>query len=225
MSHGIGFARYLTLVWPGLPWLWLRGNVAGLTLALAFAVAIDVAVLTTWIWSELVDFRLTVALWSATAAIWLFATASAIASFPPPIPRGRDETADTLFVQARDAYLARDWLAAETRLRDLLDIAPTDGEAQLLLGTLLRRVGRLDEAAAALSSLARSDAGGPWRTVTARELERIAVARRATGEDADAGGAPPQGPRTAPDQDARPLPIDQPGGSPPAETVARHRAA
>ena len=43
-------ARYLTLVWPGLPWLWLRGSFAGLVLAIAFAVTVDVAILTTFIW-------------------------------------------------------------------------------------------------------------------------------------------------------------------------------
>jgi hypothetical protein len=174
----MGVARYLTLVWPGMPWLWLRGSLAGLVLAVAFALAVDVAVVTTWIWSELVDFRLTLALWTATAVVWLASTASAITSFPPPIPRGRDAAADALFVKARDAYLARDWLAAETKLRALLDLAPTDGEGQLLLGTLLRRVGRLDEAAAALETLSRSDTGAPWRSPVARELERITAARR-----------------------------------------------
>ena len=174
----MGFARYLTLIWPGMPWLWLRGSFAGLVLALAFALALDVAVVTTWIWSELVDFRLSMALWTGTAAIWLFATASALTSFPPPIPHGRDAAADTLFVKARDAYLARDWLAAETKLRALLDLSPTDGEAQLLLGTLLRRVGRLDEAVAALETLSRSDSGAPWMSTITRELDRVAAARQ-----------------------------------------------
>jgi len=174
----MGFARYLTLVWPGMPWLWLRGSFAGLLLALAFALAVDVAVFTTWIWSELIDFRLSLAIWTATALVWLIATASALTSFPPPIRPGRDAAADTLFVKARDAYLARDWLAAETKLRTLLDLSPTDGEAQLLLGTLLRRVGRLDEAAAALETLSRSDTGSLWLSSIARELERITAARR-----------------------------------------------
>jgi signal transduction histidine kinase len=174
----MGFARYLTLVWPGMPWLWLRGSFAGLLLALAFALAVDVAVFTTWIWSELIDFRLSLAIWTATAAVWLIATASAVTGFPPPIPRGRDAATDALFVKARDAYLARDWLAAETRLRTLLDLSPTDGEAQLLLGTLLRRVGRLDEAATALETLSRSDAGALWLASISRELERVATARR-----------------------------------------------
>ena len=33
-------ARYLTLLWPGLPWLWLRGNRAGLVLACAFVLVV-----------------------------------------------------------------------------------------------------------------------------------------------------------------------------------------
>ena len=183
----MGFARYMTLVWPGMPWLWLRGSLAGLVLALAFALAVDVAVLTTWIWSELVDVRLVLALWTGTAAVWVIATASAVTTFPPPLPRGRDAAADDLFLKARDAYLGRDWLAAETRLRTLLDLAPTDGEAQLLLGTLLRRAGRLDEAAAALEALSRSDAGMPWTAAIARELGRIAADRRPDASTAAAG--------------------------------------
>jgi hypothetical protein len=169
----MGFARSLTLLWPGLPWLWLRGSRAGLVLALAFALAVDVAVLTTWIWTELVDVRWVLTLWTAVAALWLAATASAAAAFPRPIPAGRDAATEPIFVRARDAYLARDWLGAETQLRTLLELAPTDGEAQLLMASLFRRVGRTAEARTALEQLARSDAGGPWRTEIAGELERM----------------------------------------------------
>jgi len=91
----------------------------------------------------------------------------------PPIRSVRPEEADRLFLEARDAYLARDWVAAEARLRVLLDIAPTDGEAQLLLGTLLRRVGRTTEARQALEKLSRSDSGSVWRDAIAAELDRL----------------------------------------------------
>ena len=204
----MGFARYLTLIWPGMPWLWLRGSFVGLVLALAFALAVDVAVFTTWIWSELVDFRLSLALWTGTAVVWLIATVSALTGFPPPIPHGRDAATDALFVKARDAYLARDWLAAETKLRALLDLSPTDGEAQLLLGTLLRRVGRLDEAAAALETLSRSDTGAPWLPTITNELERIASARR----PAAAG-------------DLASLPMTRDHGGPARDAVVQDRAA
>jgi len=177
--------RSITLLWPGLPWLWLRGSRAGLVLALAFAVAVDVAVFATWIWTELVDVGLLLALWTAIAAIWLAATASAFAAFPRPLPRGRDAATDALFATARNAYLQRDWLTAETQLRRLLDLSPTDGEGQLLLATLLRRVGRCDEARTALEQLSRSDSGARWQGDIARELDLVRAAgpaRTATAE-------------------------------------------
>ena len=177
--------RYLTLVWPGLPWLWLRGSRLGLVLALAFAVTVDVAVLTTFIWPELTGLGFSIGLWTATAAVWLVSTASAVSTFPPPIPRVRADVADGLFTQARDAYLARDWLAAEAHLQALLAIAPTDGEAQLLWATLLRRVGRTAEAREALAKLSRSDSGGRWRAAIDRE---IALLDSGAGPDAAAEG-------------------------------------
>lgn len=182
-------ARYLTLLWPGLPWLWLRGSAAGLMLALAFAVVLDVAVVATWIWAELFDLEVALGLWAATAAVWLVATVSAVSAFPPPIPTARDAATDKLFVAARDAYLARDWLAAETKLRSLLVVSPTDGEAQLLLATLLRRVGRLKESREALDKLSRSDSGAPWRSAIARELDRIEAAAKKPAQLVDSPAA------------------------------------
>lgn len=170
---------YLTILWPGLPWLWLRGSLPGIVLALAFAVTLDVAMVTTWIWTDLVELPFKLAAWAGAAAIWLLGTASALSAFPPPIPTGLGPAHDARFIQARDAYLARDWVGAERRLRELLRDAPTDGEAQLLLGTLLRRAGRLTEARDALEALARSDTGLPWRAAIARELSLVTAAERA----------------------------------------------
>jgi hypothetical protein len=187
--------RYLTLAWPGLPWLWLRGSRAGLVLALAFAVALDVGIVTTFIWPDLVELPVTFAVWAGVCVIWLASTVSAAAAFPPRLGWPAAEDVDPIFVQARNAYLARDWLTAETRLRDLLRLAPTDGEAQLLFATLLRRVGRLAEAQDALEKLSASDTGARWRTAIAAERDRIATARRG---DSDADD-----PATIPLPDAR----------------------
>lgn len=174
LQPAVQAARYLTLAWPGLPWLWLRGSAAGLVLAAAFAVVLDAAIVTTFLWSELVEVQVTIGLWTAAAAIWIVATISAVAAFPSALASGRDAMVDAMFVAARDAYLARDWLTAESKLRAALELSPTDGEAQLLLATLLRRVGRLDEARGALQKLARSDSGGPWRSAITRELDLLA---------------------------------------------------
>jgi thioredoxin-like negative regulator of GroEL len=127
----------------------------------------------------------TVALWTATSAIWLFSTVSAASALPRPLPRVRSEAADALFVQARDAYLARDWVGAQAHLDDLLAMAPTDGEAQLLWATLLRRVGRRAESRDALAQLSRSDSGGRWQAAIARDL---ALLDTATADAADGDG-------------------------------------
>lgn len=203
----MGLVRSLTLVWPGLPWLWLRGSLGGLVLALAFAVLLDMAIVTTWIWSELVDLRVSIGIWTATIAVWIVATASAASSFPAPLARDPDAATDTLYIKARDAYLARDWLTAETRLRAVLALAPTDGEAQLLLATLLRRVGRKAESKRAFEQLSRSDSGAPWQTAIARELVLLEHDRR------DAGSESP------PDDNVLPMPA---GGS--AEASAEKAA-
>ncbi len=170
--------RYLTLAWPGLPWVWLRGSRAGLVLALAFAVSLDVGIVTTFIWPDLVELPVTVAVWAGVAVIWLASTVSAAAAFPPALARPAPADVDPHFVKARDAYLARDWVAAENRLRELLKLSPTDGEAQLLLATLLRRVGRLAEARDALDKLSSSDAGARWLAAIATERQRISNSRQ-----------------------------------------------
>ena len=183
----MNLVRRSTLLWPGLPWLWLRGSRAGLLVAVAFAIVLDTAIVSTWVWTELVELPVAVGLWASAGAIWLLGTISAVSAFPPPLVLSQDAATEEMFAEARDAYLARDWLAAETKLLALLALRPVDGEAQLLLASLLRRVGRTGEAAKALTKLARSDSGLRWQSAIARE--RKLLERAAEPAPADAGGS------------------------------------
>ena len=169
----VSFLRSLTLIWPGLPWAWLRGSWAGLILATAFGICLNLCIITAWIWTSFIDLEMTFGIWAATAIIWIVSTVSAVSSFPQPLVSYRDEVTDNLFIDARDAYLAGDWLRAETKLQTILTLSPTDGEAQLLFGTLLRRVGRFVEAKKSLEKLARSDSGQPWQHAIRHELSLI----------------------------------------------------
>jgi signal transduction histidine kinase len=72
-------------------------------------------------------------------------------------------------------------------------MAPLDGEAQLLLGTLLRRVGRIEEAEEALLKLSRSDSGAIWLAEIAAEIDRIAAARTSSPAATDAPHHPAAG--------------------------------
>ncbi len=169
----MSFFRSLTLIWPGLPWAWLRGSWAGLILATAFAICLNLCILSAWIWTSFIDLEMTFGIWTATAIIWIVSTVSAMSTFPQPLVSSRDEVTDTLFIDARDAYLAGDWLRAETKLQTILTLSPTDGEAQLLFATLLRRVGRFVEAKKSLEKLERSDSGQPWQHAICHELSLI----------------------------------------------------
>ena len=169
----MSFLRSLTLLWPGLPWAWLRGSWAGLVLATAFAICLNLSIMTAWIWTEFIELEMTFGIWAATAIIWTVSSVSALSTFPQPLINYRDEVTEKLFTDARDAYLARDWLRAETKLQTILTLSPTDGEAQLLLGTRLRRVSRFQEAKKALEKLTRSDAGKLWQHAIDRELSLI----------------------------------------------------
>ena len=116
---------------------------------------------------------MTFGIWTATAIIWIVSTVSAMSTFPQPLVSSRDEVTDTLFINARDAYLAGDWLRAETKLQTILTLSPTDGEAQLLFGTLLRRVGRFVEAKKSLEKRERSESGKLWQHAIGHELSLI----------------------------------------------------
>jgi tetratricopeptide (TPR) repeat protein len=181
--------RSLTLLWPGLPWVWLRGSLAGLLVACAFALVLDVAILSTVIWTEAASPGLRLGLWTAVGIVWIVSAVSAVSAFPPALAVGRTPAVDALYLAARDAYLSRDWLAAESKLLAALELRPTDGEVQLLLATLMRRVGRLDEALDALDRLARSDSGAPWQSAIGRERDLIARERRAPAKTAEPSAA------------------------------------
>jgi hypothetical protein len=181
----VSFLRSLTLIWPGLPWAWLRGSWAGLILATAFAICLNLCIITAWIWTSFINLEMTFGIWTATAIIWIVSTVSAMSTFPQPLISSRDEVTDQLFVDARDAYLAADWLQAETKLQTILTLSPTDGEAQLLFGTLLRRVGRFVEAKKSLEKLERSDSGKPWEHAIRHELSLIKRDLQENSEEID----------------------------------------
>ena len=153
--------------------------------------------MTAWIWTDLIELEVTFGIWAATAIIWTVSTVSAMSTFPQPLLNYRDEITEKLFIDARDAYLAGDWLCAETRLQTILTLSPTDGEAQLLLGTLLRRVSRLEEAKKALEKLARSDAGNLWQHAIDRELTLIKQNNQAHPEEIEPHSIPASHPEVS----------------------------
>jgi Tetratricopeptide repeat len=188
-------AWYLCL-WPGLARLWLRGEWASLLLATGFSLLLNAAILATFVWPEWLGPGFATAIWPVLGLVWLtslwgswrqrnelFGTsAEAVAE-----TAGKDLVAyDRLFIEAQGEYLRGDWDHARTLLERQLGRFPRDAASRLLLASLLRRSGRLDQAEEQLIVLGKLDQAAPW-------LQEISSEQRLIERDRLAGQAPPDG--------------------------------
>lgn len=168
------WVRYL---WPGLPQIWSDGSWSALALAAAFAVLVNLALLATLVWSELFPPGLRRLAWLLAAVFW---GGSAVWSYwrdgrsRSPDDPGRWEDP---FREAIDHYLQGNWLETEQALRGLLDANPRDLDAGLMLATLLRGTGRVDEAARQLDRLWRQEGSEKWELEIRRERALLDEAR------------------------------------------------
>jgi tetratricopeptide (TPR) repeat protein len=147
---------------------------------LAFAAVVNVALLGTFVWTELLSGWQWWLVWS-TAVI--AATGSLAHGDGPQPGRGTVagrlvEPADDLFATAQQEYIRTHWVEAEVLLRRLLVKLPGDAAARLLLATLYRRTGRYKEAQHELRRIESLNDGDDWCWEI--ERERILLDDHAT---------------------------------------------
>ncbi|MBM4001931.1 MAG: hypothetical protein FJ295_01395 [Planctomycetes bacterium] len=182
-------------VWPGLPWIWLQGQIRGLLTALSFALLLNLALVTTFVWPEWLPFLPRSAFWIGLLGFWsvsawnshryLKAQArlpksrplSAVAETTPARTEEKErEQADRLLEQAVQRYLQRQWPEAESGLRQIADGAGADDAklfARLTLAALYRRTGRPDLSYQELDHLAGMPGNGKWEYEVQRERSRL----------------------------------------------------
>ncbi len=170
---------WMTL-WPGLARLWLRGHLRGVFQALLFGLAVQLALITTFVWPQLLTRQ--VPGWVTPSAawvlvLWLWVTGvregtrilTTTGSGPPP----DDEWSKEAFRQAQLEYLQGNWSEVETLLRRLIRRRPADPEAQLLLATTYRRQDRPAEARQTLEELLAQPGSARWLREIEAELRRL----------------------------------------------------
>jgi hypothetical protein len=169
--------RWFVYLWPGLAQLWTYGSWSGLTVAIGAAVGLDLLLLASFGWSELIGPSVRNTLWAAFGVSWII-TASWSAR-----QCGRRTAVESVdprqdgFATALDHYLKGDYYQAEQVLEGLLRRNFRDLEARLMLATLLRHTGRLDEAVGQLDTLARFEGAGKWELEMRRERELLVEAK------------------------------------------------
>jgi len=163
----------LGYAWPGLPRLWMRGSWTALVLAVLAAFLLDAALLGTLVWKGLFAADVSLMLWVAVALVWIGGLAyNGLASTERPADQQSPRTTDT-YPLAVQNYLKGNWFEAERLLTAALRRNVRDLQSRLLLATLLRRGGRLDEAEAQLDTLERFEGTEDWLPEIEAERQQI----------------------------------------------------
>ncbi len=190
--------RWAMYLWPGLPQLWRRGSWPALAAAAAGAALLNLAVLATFGWSEAMSPRWARPLWFILGVGWVASAALSLAGSRRA--RGIATPPPGSFEKALDYYLKGDWFQAERQLVRMLRTRADDMGGRLMLATLLRHTGRLEEAAAQLDRLTCLEGSGEWHWEVRRERELLARAKKQTDsrarEPADRGSADAPGETT-----------------------------
>jgi hypothetical protein len=174
-----------TAVWPGLARLWLRGELGGLLTAVGFALLLNFALITTFVWPQLLSrqfppWLVPTMAWFVVVCFWVVGlragaqVAAAIAQATIPA-----DAESTMFLrQAQLNYLKGHLIEAETGLSKLLSRTPGDVEAWLLLASVQRRTRRPAEARQSLARLAELSGSIVWSEEVQRELAKIQTQER-----------------------------------------------
>lgn len=157
-------------LWPGLAPLWLVGAWSGLALALSFAALLNLVLITTLVYSELVTPPVRIVAWLSVAGFW---AASTLASFRWRAPRQAHTSVQDLFPHGLSEYLQGNWLETEMICQRMLEHDPADAEARLLLASAQRRSGRAAAARQTLLALARQPEAARWQAEIQQELARL----------------------------------------------------
>jgi hypothetical protein len=170
--------RWVIYIWPGLPQVWLRGSWPALAVAVAAAALLNLALLGSFGWEELVRPGRLKVLWLTLGVVWgASAVLSVVGSRRQGLP-GQVGPPGDAFKEALGCYLKGDWFQAERLLTELLRRSAGDLDARLMLATLFRHTGRLPEAAAQLDLLTRFEGAEKWEWEVQRERELLSQARK-----------------------------------------------
>lgn len=171
----------LVYTWPGLARIWIGGAWSGICVAIGFALLFNLYLICTFVWNDLIPNGYRVLLGATTSLYWVLGWVDSNRflgnrSWLPESQRQLD-----LFLAARGEYLRGEWEKSEELLRRILADDPRDVEARLMLATLLRHRGRIDDAREHLRRLQRLERAGYWNMEIEREWMTL---RRMESENA-----------------------------------------
>ena len=164
-------------------------------MAIGFALLFNLCLICTFVWNDLIPNGYLVLLAATTSLYWVlgWVDSNRFLGNRSSVPASQRQL--DLFLAARGEYLRGEWEKSEELLSRILADDPRDVEARLMLATLMRHRGRIDEAREHLRRLQRLERAGSWNMEISREwmaLQRMesncAADDRATVSREDQGG-------------------------------------
>ncbi|NMC19454.1 MAG: tetratricopeptide repeat protein [Thermogutta sp.] len=206
---------WLLYLWPGAVPLILEPGWGTFLVAAAFACLFHLCLVATFVWPETWPSLVTRGAWLCLAAGWAYSVYWAVLCDRRQRRAVAPAPGEDLFPAALQAYLRGEWSRTEHILGRLLRRNPRDADALLLLVSLWRRTGRLDQAGRLLRELEKLDAARRWYAEIQREKQlleekrdRIAAPDRIAEAENCSSVAPPEGVRLAPPNDVHAAPHD-----------------
>jgi thioredoxin-like negative regulator of GroEL len=146
---------------------------SGLPAAIAFAVALNLLMVTRFLFPQwMASGLVSMAFWTGVLA-WGFYVARSFRELPLLIaPRTISDQPDR-FPEARTAYLQGNWTEAERLLTGVLAIEPRDPPALLLLTGVYRHTERLEAAEVLLQEIAKLEVTDTWLIEVEAEALRL----------------------------------------------------
>lgn len=163
----------LLSLWPGLPQVWTGQEALGLLLAGLFAVTLNLAILTHFVWTELFAPGVPTFLAVLAAIHWLAALGYTGWWLWRCHPKRHAPDIDRLYREASELYLRGRWNDARQLYEQILALDEGDADAMMQLGTLYVHTGQPALARRAFRQCLELDGGSKWRWEIGQALARL----------------------------------------------------
>jgi tetratricopeptide (TPR) repeat protein len=160
-------------LWPGLPQVWSGQEVMGLILAGLFAGTLNLAIVTSLIWTEAVPPAVTTFVTALAVGTWIAGLAYTLWWVWRCHPERYRAEIERLYREATDHYLKGHWNDARRRFEQILTMDETDADVFMHLGTLLLRIDQPEEARRAFRQCLELEGGAKWGWEIRQALEHL----------------------------------------------------
>ncbi len=173
-------------LWPGLPQIWTGQDALGLMLAALFAVTLNLALVTRYIWTDMLGPGMSPFVVALAACTWLAALVYTLWWVWRCHPTRFQETIDQYYREAIEAYLQGRWNDARRRLEQILAIDDSDADALMQLGSLYARTDQAEQARRTFRQCLDLEGGSKWRW----EIERALILMQSRRDRGSAAASP-----------------------------------